>query len=100
MEKAGAERAELDRLIKARCEEEAREFAREKNYISWQPSFFEEVRQRFGFSKRKQTEFFLPVYNCECNLFVLFNTECGGAGSGSTSSPGNVKECADSEATS
>lgn len=73
LEKAKAEKREQDRLLAEQAREQAGAFAMEKNHISWQPEFFQEVRERYGLSKRKQAEFFLPAYNHACSLHALFN---------------------------
>jgi hypothetical protein len=50
----------------------AQSFAKEKNYITWQPEFYDEVKNRFGLSKKKTVAVFLPVYVSEVSHFQLF----------------------------
>ena len=51
----------------------ALDYAKEKNYITWQPDFYNEVKERFDLSKNKTIEYFLPAYINECSNYQLFN---------------------------
>lgn len=48
-------------------------YAKEKNYVTWQPEFYKEVKERFNLSKNKTVEYFLPAYITECSHYQLFN---------------------------
>jgi len=59
---------QFDQYIK----QQAQLFAKEKNYITWQPDFYEEVKNRFGLSKKKTKQVFLPSYVTEVSHFQMF----------------------------
>jgi hypothetical protein len=63
-----------DSVIKKSCLKLAREYAKEKNYITWQSVFWEEVKLRYNLTKKKQIDFFVPVYNQECRFYTEFHS--------------------------
>jgi hypothetical protein len=62
--------AAADRYIR----EQGRLFAKEKAYGVWLRDYYEEVKIKFGFSKRRIVESFLPGYLAECNEYSTFNS--------------------------
>lgn len=55
------------------CKQKAHLFAKEKNYITWQTDFYDEIKTRFGFSKKKINNMFLPHYNKLIAEYQAFN---------------------------
>ena len=65
-EKALAEKRHLEEELVPRWRQWGAEFARDKGHAPWGEEFFQEVRERYGISKRRLVEYFLPAYHREC----------------------------------
>ena len=65
-EKALAEKRRLEEELVPQWLRWGAEFAREKGHAPWGESFFQEARQRYGISRRRLFEYFLPAYHREC----------------------------------
>jgi 5-hydroxyisourate hydrolase-like protein (transthyretin family) len=63
-----------DKALRETCLKLAADFAKEKNYVSWQNNFWEEVKTRYNITKKKQIEFFVPVYMKECRYYSEFRS--------------------------
>jgi len=65
-EKALAEKRRLEEELVPQWRKWGAEFARDKGHAPWGETLFQEARERYGISRRRLFEYFLPAYHREC----------------------------------